>query len=80
MYLENGDIQGIRNAVADIYVDDSIYELCCHDCKLKQEAGTAYDSGGFSDEEASLLIAMAKAEAFLQRKYIMCFHQILRIL
>ena len=23
--LENGDIQGIRNAVADIYVDDSIY-------------------------------------------------------
>lgn len=62
--LENGDIQGIRNAVADIYVDDSIYNyVAMIASKTRSRDGVVQ---GVSPRGSIAAIAMAKAEAFLR--------------
>lgn len=62
--LENGDIQGIRNAVADIYVDDSIYNyVAMIASKTRSRDGIVQ---GVSPRGSIAAIAMAKAEAFLR--------------
>ena len=64
--LENGDIQGIRNAVADIYVDDSIYNyVAMIASKTRSRDGIVQ---GVSPRGSIAAIAMAKAEEFDWKK------------
>ena len=62
--LEKGDIEGIREEVAGIYVDDSIYEYVA---KIAAKTRSRENiKQGVSPRGSIAVIAMAKAEAFLR--------------
>ena len=61
--LEKGDIEGIREEVAGIYVDDSIYEYVAKIAAKTRSRENIIQ--GVSPRGSIAVIAMAKAEAFL---------------
>ena len=62
--LEKGDIEGIREEVAGIYVDDSIYEYVAKIAAKTRSRENIIQ--GVSPRGSIAVIAMAKAEAFLR--------------
>ena len=62
--LEKGDIKGIREEVAGIYVDDSIYEYVAKIAAKTRSRENIIQ--GVSPRGSIAVIAMAKAEAFLR--------------
>ena len=62
--LDNGDIQAIKEAVSDIYVDDSIYEYVANIVDKTRHRENIIQ--GVSPRGSISIISMAKAEAFLR--------------
>ncbi len=62
--LDKGELQAIKNEVADIHVDDSVYEYAARIAEKTRSRDNIVQ--GVSPRGSIALIAMAKAEAFLR--------------